>query len=212
MLFNWIPLENYSASGKVVMWSQQNQFDSPAWWEQNFKCAKRSALCFSSPKCPEMPPAWLLISPICLQHGFLFSVRTAYVWVCWNSDSNLWEDKFTDLIRKKKKGGGGKCHSRHHRAPWPCVGSACALVLMYQNECFITETELLRGVHSPLNVRRCNFFADQHRSDYQAAGPTPCLDSASLVKSMNFILSWMVTDASSESFLLLKFSVVTDTG
>lgn len=104
MLFNWIPLENYSASGKVVMWSQQNQFDSPAWWEQNFKCAKRSALCFSSPKCLEMPPAWLLISPVCLQHGFLFSVTTAYFWVCWNSNSNLWEDKFTDLIRKKKGG------------------------------------------------------------------------------------------------------------
>lgn len=106
MLFNWIPLDNYSASGKVVMWSQQNQFDSPAWWEQNFKCAKRSALCFSSPKCPEMPPAWLLISPICPQHGFLLFVTTAYFWVCWSSDSNLWEDKFTDLIRTKKKGGG----------------------------------------------------------------------------------------------------------
>ena len=83
---------------------------------------------------------------------------------------------------------------------------------MDQNERFITETELLRGVHSPVDVLRCDFFADQHRSGYQAAGPTPCLDSASLVKSMNFILSWMVTDASSGSFLLLTFSVVTDAG
>lgn len=119
MLFNWIHLENYSASGKVVMWSQQNQFDSPAWWEQNFKCAKRSALCFSSPRCPEMPPAWLLFSPICPQRGFLFSVTTACFWVCWNSDSNLWEDKLTDWIRK----GWGKCLLRPCRAP----GSVLAL-------------------------------------------------------------------------------------
>lgn len=135
MLFNWIPLENYSASGKVVMWSQQNQFDSPAWWEQNFKCAKRSALCFSSPKCPEMPSAWLLISPICLQHGFLFSVRTAYVWVCWNSDSNLWEDKFTDLIRKKKRGAGGNVT----QGTTELLGRVLALPVLW---CWCTRTSV----------------------------------------------------------------------
>lgn len=98
------------------------------------------------------------------------------------------------------------------QSSWLCLGSVCALVLTHRNECLITETGLLRGGHGPPSVLRRDGFADRHRSGYQAAGPTPCLDSASLVKSMNFILSWMATDASSESFLLLKFSVVTDTG
>ena len=97
------------------------------------------------------------------------------------------------------------------QSSWLCLGSACAL-LTHRNECLITKTGLLRGGHGPPSVLRRDGFADRHRPGYQAAGPTPCLDSASLVKSMNFILSWMATDASSESFLLLKFSVVTDTG